>query len=105
MSKQYARRCELCGLVFKAKRHDARYCSNACRSRAYRVRSSQGRLPGKKAANWQPLLEWRSYARLQAVSPDTVRLIRELAECYGPDAGKLALQAVMAFAGSTGYQW
>ncbi len=105
MSKHYARPCELCGSVFTATRHDARYCSNACRSRANRIRRNRERTPSKKAANWQPLLEWRSYAQLQAVSPDAVRLIRELAESYGPEAGEMALQAVMAFAGSTGYRW
>jgi hypothetical protein len=30
--------CAFCGMAFKPIRHDARYCSNACRQAAYRSR-------------------------------------------------------------------
>lgn len=31
--------CEVCGLVFRASRRDARFCGDACRQRAHRDRS------------------------------------------------------------------
>lgn len=30
--------CEWCGVTFHAKRSDAKFCSNACRQKAYRAR-------------------------------------------------------------------
>ena len=35
-----ARACETCGENFEPPRSNARFCSNACRQRAYRVRAS-----------------------------------------------------------------
>ena len=32
--------CKGCGLIFTATRHDARFCSNACRQRAFRRRTT-----------------------------------------------------------------
>jgi hypothetical protein len=30
--------CQVCGLIFTAKRSDARYCSDACRQKAFRLK-------------------------------------------------------------------
>lgn len=38
------KRCEICGREFSAKRETARFCSNTCRSRAYRGHAYIGEL-------------------------------------------------------------
>jgi hypothetical protein len=39
-TREHERACEVCGRTFRSKRSDAKTCSDACRQRAYRLRTS-----------------------------------------------------------------
>ena len=55
--------CGACGRRVKGKRSDARYCSPACRQRAYRARSTEDELVREIEAT--RLRYWRLTAELQ----------------------------------------
>ena len=49
--KKNIKTCEQCGEKYECERHDAKYCSNVCRTNAYRVRHDPDFIPPKSRTN------------------------------------------------------
>ncbi len=51
----YILHCAICGSVMFSSRHDARYCSGACRQKAYRMRLRMARRASAMAGTLREL--------------------------------------------------
>lgn len=83
--------CQHCGELFDTNRYHARYCSNKCRTAAYRSRQKQK--DDWLMAACMSIDDRETFYAIRTASDIAAKLINEIANTYGPEAGRLATYA------------
>lgn len=85
--------CVVCGAVFETKRGNAKYCSEACRCKAYRARKAGNKGIHSRVLNSDELDDLRTIASL---SFESAEVVIQIATVAGAEAARHVLDGYWA---------